>query len=319
VPIVVALIGIYFTAQQKERQQAIETRRAENALEVENQRAQDEALQAYLDKMGHLILNEDLRNSPVDSQVRDVARARTLTVLEGLSPDRKARVIQFLEEASLIVTDKNSLIKTDATPNEAVVSLLGANLEDANLIDAFLPDADLTEVDLRHATLSDAHLNNAIMFRADLREADLRGASLDQALLTSADLQGTNLRNAFLGNANLVKANLSSADLSNAKLWAADLGGANLADASLREADLTRGVLLLDANLSRADLTGAKLTGANLTGANLKGSIVKVEQLATSGSLEGATMPNGQKYKDWLKSKVQSGRIRTAAPRSGSE
>jgi hypothetical protein len=41
--------------------------------------------------------------------------------------------------------------------------------------------------------------------------------------------------------------------------------------------------------LLEADLTGADLTG-------VKG--LTEEQLATSKSLEGATMPNGQKYED---------------------
>jgi uncharacterized protein YjbI with pentapeptide repeats len=42
-----------------------------------------------------------------------------------------------------------------------------------------------------------------------------------------------------------------------------------------------------DANLSDAFLSGADLSDASLSGADL----------------HGATMPNGQKYEDWLKSK----------------
>ncbi len=43
----------------------------------------------------------------------------------------------------------------------------------------------------------------------------------------------------------------------------------------------------------------AKLDGADLTGARN----VTEHQLDTCESLEGATMPDGQKYEDWLKSK----------------
>jgi uncharacterized protein YjbI with pentapeptide repeats len=46
---------------------------------------------------------------------------------------------------------------------------------------------------------------------------------------------------------------------------------------------------------------GADLSNANLSGANLKGANVTEEQLAKCKSLEGATMPNGQKYEDWIK------------------
>ena len=45
------------------------------------------------------------------------------------------------------------------------------------------------------------------------------------------------------------------------------------------------------------------LRGANLSGADLEGTNVTDAQLARCRTLKGATMPNGQKYEDWLKSK----------------
>jgi hypothetical protein len=46
-------------------------------------------------------------------------------------------------------------------------------------------------------------------------------------------------------------------------------------------------------------------SGAYVRGANLKFARVVVadDQLSEASSLEGATVPNGQKYEDWLKSK----------------
>jgi multidrug efflux pump subunit AcrA (membrane-fusion protein) len=67
------------------------------------------------------------------------------------------------------------------------------------------------------------------------------------------------------------------------------LSHATLSDASLFFADLS------DANLFIADLVGADLSDANLEGAR-----ATEEQLEQAKSLEGATMPNGQKYEDWL-------------------
>ncbi len=40
---------------------------------------------------------------------------------------------------------------------------------------------------------------------------------------------------------------------------------------------------------------------ADLSGANLKNATITEEQLAVCESLDGATMPNGQKYEEWLK------------------
>src|SRR5215204_2663157 len=83
---------------------------------------------------------------------------------------------------------------------------------------------------------------------------------------------------------------------------------------NLRQSDFT-GVNLKLAILMQADLRGANLSGAHLRRAMLIGARLSRTQLADAygvtnaqleqqaDSLEGATMPNGQKYEDWLKSK----------------
>jgi len=50
VPLAIVVISLLFTAQQDQRQQQIENQRAEAERKLANQRAQDEALQAYLDQ-----------------------------------------------------------------------------------------------------------------------------------------------------------------------------------------------------------------------------------------------------------------------------
>ncbi len=80
-PIVLSLITVAFTWQQERQQQGFEQQRTETARYIEDQRAQDEALQAYFDQMSTFLLKEKLRETPVGSEVRMLARARTLTVL----------------------------------------------------------------------------------------------------------------------------------------------------------------------------------------------------------------------------------------------
>src|SRR5215204_1529067 len=86
VPLMLVAIGLVFSLQQDARQQRVEDQRAAAERELAEQRAQDEALQAYLDQMSGLLLERDLRASEEDSEVRTLARARTLTVLERLDP-----------------------------------------------------------------------------------------------------------------------------------------------------------------------------------------------------------------------------------------
>jgi hypothetical protein len=94
---------------------------------------------------------------------------------------------------------------------------------------------------------------------------------------------------------NLVGADLSSTDMSHLDLNYADLTGADLTGA-----DLT-GSLLAGANLIGADLSGATLANTTFQWANLYLAITtevelqRLEQLAASGALIGAIMPDGSR------------------------
>jgi uncharacterized protein YjbI with pentapeptide repeats len=154
---------------------------------------------------------------------------------------------------------------------------------------------DFTLVDLAGAKLLDAELPEARFFRADLQAVNLAGANLSRADLREADLTGADLTEAALSGANFFMARLTEANLTEANLQEANLQGANLQGASLRDANLEEAILY------EAYLQGADLTDANLEGANLREAEVSDKQVADTRSLQGATMPNGQKYEDWLK------------------
>jgi uncharacterized protein YjbI with pentapeptide repeats len=240
IPVVLAAAGLWFTAQQDQRQQLTENKRAEAERALAEQRAQDEALQAYLDQMSQLILDEKLLkdDQAIDTRpVATLAQARTSTVILSFDAQHNESVTRFLSSSGLIWSS------TTAPGLRETSSGLLSNtaLSDAKLRGAFLPDADLTNVDLTGANLS-----NAILLDANLSES-------------------------YLNDANLSGANLSGANLSGADLTGADL--------------------------SSADLSSAVL---NQIGSEAK-HITKLEQQAAS--LEGATMPDGQKYEYWLKSK----------------
>lgn len=275
VPLVIAGIGFWFTAQQDARMQQIEDQRAASERELEDQRAQDAALQAYLDQMTALLLEKDLRNSEEGSEVQTLAQARTLTVLERLDPSRKTEVMRFLVAAQLVQV---------VGGNEPVILLYRADLHGADLRNADLRGAQLSSTDLSYADLSFAFLS-----RAQLAEANLTNAELPTVQLGDANLDSANLRDADLSTAYLVNAYLSNTDLANANLRGAELDGAPLYDANLRGADLR------DADLRSTDLRMADLTDTQGV------DVERLEQQAFS--LEGAIMPNGQKYEDWLKSR----------------
>ncbi len=81
-----------------------------------------------------------------------------------------------------------------------------------------------------------------------------------------------------------------------------------MAKVQLRGIELNNAALS-EANLFTADLNGAILSGADLSRANLREADGwSEEHLAQAKSLEGATMPNGRKYEDWLKDREGSGK-----------
>ena len=253
VPLVLVCIGIVFQIQQSE----VEHRRLEADRHIEEQRAQDEALQTYLEQIGQMLLDKDrpLLQSKEDGEVQLLARARTVTILRRLDSARNRYILQFLREAQLVPSNRYGV-------QGHIVRLDESNLSEANLKGAYLDSFSLQDTDLSGADLRDANLAWSFLRYAKLHGANLRGADLRGDPDESGD---------------------------------ADLRDADLSEANLREADLSYD------DLSRADLQGANLTDADLTGAILSNAKVTSEQLAEAKSLEGATMPNGQKYEEWLK------------------
>jgi uncharacterized protein YjbI with pentapeptide repeats len=262
VPVALSLITVAFAWQQDVRQQRIEDQRAEAERELAVQRAQDEALQAYIDQMGSLLLERDLRNSAEGGEVRTLARARTLSVLERIDENRKARALRFLYEANLI------------TSPHPIISLETADLRGADL------SAATTVIEVRPG----------VNMLAPTPPTNWSRIDLSGSYLSNANLLGDNLRNVDLSRTHLYGSNLSKADLSDANLSGAVLGPTIFS--------------LPQENLSMADVRDirADLSKTDLSGANLEGALVSGEQLQQQAkTLQGATMPNGQKYEDWLK------------------
>jgi uncharacterized protein YjbI with pentapeptide repeats len=323
VPLALAVIGFLFAMQQDARQQKVEDQRAKRAQaiedqraqaerELEEQRAQDTALQAYLDQMSTLLIEKGLRKSEESSAVRTLAQARTTTVIQSFDAKHNQQVMHFLTGAALTGQFKEAL------PLLVSADLQGADLEGAALHRADLHLAFLGSANLSRAWLKRANLSYADLQEANLSNAQLQGGDLSNAILYRANLSGvdTNLSNTNLSHANLGFAELSPCELYKANLSDALLNFANLSSANLNRADLSDAYLvdanLSDANLFKANLSGADLGLANLEGADLEGADlyeadltgatgITAEELDQQAKfLNSATLPNGQKYEDWL-------------------
>jgi hypothetical protein len=253
IPVAFLAAGSWYTNAQAGREKAA----------VED-RAQDEALQRYLDQMSNLLIDHDLYNQPKGSAAPLLAVARTTTILLRLDENRKRHPLKLVYRLRLINRDK--------------------------------PLLDLENADLQRADLSEIRLSEACLRGVDLRRANLSGSNLEEADLEKADLRGADLQNTSLSRASLKGANLLPYDEQNpAKLSFHNLHGPDPSGINLSRV----GTNLSGANLSGTNLRDANLSGADLTGAYLKGAIgVTTEELERQAkTLKGATMPDGSKHK----------------------
>src|SRR5919112_1214937 len=118
------------------------TERTEEAVEDQQSievAPQEEALQAYIEQINELLEEKDLRGSEEGSDVRQLAREKTLQVLEGSDPSTKEKAVRFLAEADLV---------QDVGQRVPIISLSNTDLESANLSGIDLRGADIRAADL---------------------------------------------------------------------------------------------------------------------------------------------------------------------------
>ena len=217
VPVAVGVATLWFTATQDEI-----------ARNTEEQRAQHEALQAYLDKMSELLIYKELhKKADRYHPMRVTARARTLALLGQLNGKRKRTVLLFLRESRLI----NSKARCREGRLAAYPRLVG--LEDADLKDAKLGKVRLISTDRREAV----SLEGADLERADLGGADLERADLRKVVLKSADLSGAILSGTDLSGADLTNATVTDEQLATCKC----LEGATMPDGQMLKSDANPG------------------------------------------------------------------------------
>jgi uncharacterized protein YjbI with pentapeptide repeats len=200
IPLALVIIGYFFNKAERKSEYEINAQRVETERRISADQLQESALQTYLDRMTELMINNGLLKSELHSEVRVIARVRTLTLLDQLGGIRKTMVFKFLYEAGLISKDKPVINLKGANFREAVlhnITLLHIDLTEANLRKAILFFVGLPEANLVGIDFAEVSLASVDMRRADLRGANFTGATLFNTNFGGADLRGT----LFVGNA----------------------------------------------------------------------------------------------------------------------
>jgi hypothetical protein len=208
VPLMLVIITLAFSFQQDARQaerdeflarqtQRIENQRAKAERELAEQRAQDEALQAYLDQMSQLMLDRKLLEAEPGDPVHTLAQARTSTAILRLDAEHNKSVTRFLIDSGLAASSEGSpRLLREITLSRATLSgapLPNADLGDANLRGAILSGADLSDAELSFADLSDANLSGANLRGAEIitnEKLEQQAASLKGATMPNGQKHG---------------------------------------------------------------------------------------------------------------------------------
>jgi hypothetical protein len=263
VPLTVAAAVPFFTWRQRRREEFIG-----------KQRAQDEALQAYLNQMSQLLLDKDrpLLQSRTDSEVREEEDRQRRSKLSGL-----LRVVEY-GRGLLCKPRREPGMDSEESTSEA--STLVAKARTLTVLTRLDGERKRSVVDFLFES-SLISKNSKGLGDWPLKEADLREAHLSEAHLVE-----TNLSYARLSEADLERADLRGADLHGAKLSKAVLSGARLGPPPSEGGDA-------EPSPTPADLSGADLSGADLSAAK---GVTKEELEAQAKSLKGATMPDRTKH-----------------------
>jgi len=88
IPLVLATVGYWLSEQQHRID-----------LEIAADQQREVSLNAYIDNLSDLLLNHGLRASQAGSEIRIIARVRTLGTLRNLDSARKKALVLYLSEA----------------------------------------------------------------------------------------------------------------------------------------------------------------------------------------------------------------------------
>lgn len=242
IPLALVFGGFLLNRTEKRHEIRLSTERAESDRKIAENRNQEIALSEYFDRMSELLLNINLKNSNFPSEPRNVARARTLTILRRLNGERKAIVLNFLSESELILKGNDKSFP--------IVNLIKADLSEIYLSVSYLDNIFLEGV----------NLNNSNIFGTSFKGAILTGCDFVGSKIELADFQGAYLEHSRFNKANLDCVDFSDACLFNVCFFRSSLQYTNFTSAELEGADFQH------SRIENSIFEGAKMEGVrNIT------------------------------------------------------
>lgn len=210
VPLVLAVGAWWLNRSEKKSSERIASEREALQRKLAHEQRQEAMAEDYFDRMGELLIEKGLRTAERDSEVRTIARARTLSLLRALDGDRKRHIVSFLYEALLIGR------------HNPIVELEGADLSHCVLSDMVLSEVSFQRANLRYSSFvgvdfsgtnfHSAQLDFCRLVQVDLSNADLSWCSMTEASLDTVDLSWAKIAFATFENASVRNTDLHHAE-----------------------------------------------------------------------------------------------------------
>lgn len=194
IPLILGIAGWWLATLGKKVEQ--------NSLQ---ERHQNENINRYLDLMTNLLLKEGLKADPENEIVSAIARTHSIRLLRESDNNRKAVVLQFLNESGLIEVDP-------------IVDLNGGDIRHANLEGIVLRGVSIKGAYFLNCNLKNSKLNNSDFTGSNFNFADVTDATFENTNLTYANFIGAKVINCDLRTSNLNGTDFSNADLSGSKI-----------------------------------------------------------------------------------------------------
>jgi len=195
VPILIAIGGWAFTMMQDK-----------SNVRTEKENFQQSFLENYLNVITELMLDGKLRESDKDSEIRNIARARTINFFNTADNSRAGLILQFLYESNLINSPKPLI---DLTGIELMnkdfsnIQLIGVKITGAHFNGTNFKNANLKNSDFSSTNFNNCNLNNTKLNKTNFKYADMANVKLENVNLDDTNLEGVEFKNGSLKNSTI--------------------------------------------------------------------------------------------------------------------
>ncbi|MFT6658189.1 pentapeptide repeat-containing protein [Maritalea sp.] len=138
---------------------------------VELRRSEDIQVQTYIDRISGILTNS--QGQTLSQSERAIARAHTNSVLKSITGERAGRVLNFLNELSLI---QGLQVELEG------LNLAGVTLKDVNFDGLDFEDSNLEGADLEGSQFNNVDFEGTFLKNADFKRTDLRGADFTDSI-----------------------------------------------------------------------------------------------------------------------------------------